>query len=49
MCTIRVPESLGTRLRELTTGTALARSLPVVVVKVYEHHTGKALHSTANL
>ena len=27
----------------------LARSLPVVVGKVYEHHTGKALHSAANL
>ena len=37
------------RNRELTTGTALARSLPVVVDKVYEHHTGKALNSAANL
>ena len=27
----------------------LAQSLPVVVGKVYEHHTGKALHSAANL
>ena len=46
--------SVGTRLVtsekcELTTGTALARSLPVVVDKVYEHHTGKALHPAANL
>ena len=47
--------SLGTRLvhmrnrESLTTGTALARSLPVVVDKVYEHHTGKALNSAANL
>ena len=46
--------SLGTRLvtsenRELTTGTALAQSLPVIVDKVYEHHIGKALHSAANL
>ena len=37
------------RNRELTTGTALAQSLPVVVDKVYEHHTDKALHSAANL
>ena len=37
------------RNRELTTGTALAQSLPIVVDKVYEHHTDKALHSTANL
>ena len=34
---------------ELTTGTALARSLPVVVDKVYEHHTGKGLHPAANV
>ena len=27
----------------------LARSLPVVVGKVCEHHTGKALNSAANL
>ena len=27
----------------------LARCLPVVVGKVYEHHTGKVLHSAANL
>ena len=27
----------------------LARSLPVVVGKGYEHHIGKALHSAANL
>ena len=45
--------SVGTRLvtsenREFT-GTALARSLPVVVDKVYEHYTGKALHPAANL
>ena len=31
------------------TSTQLARSLPVVVGKVYEHRTGKALHSAANL
>ena len=37
------------RNRELTTGTALAQSLPIVVDKVYEHHTGKVLHSAANL
>ena len=46
--------SVGTRLVtsencELTTGTALARSLHVVVDKVYEHHTGEALHPAANL
>ena len=47
--------SLGTRLvtsenrESVTTDTALARSLPIVVDKVYEHHTGKALNSAANL
>ena len=31
------------------TNARLARSLPVVLDKVYEHHTDKALHSAANL
>ena len=44
---------LGTRLvheqnRELATRTAGTVSF-VVVGKVYEHHTGKALHSASNL
>ena len=33
----------------LLTPPRLARSLPVVVGKVYEHNVGKALHSAANL
>ena len=42
---------LGTTLvhRRNEPRTRLARSLPVVVGKVYEHNIGKALNSAANL
>ena len=39
----------GTSAQAKSPRARLARSLPVVVGKVYEHHIGMALHSAANL